>query len=73
MYHRRKSRAAAAHGTHSPDRRRLLQFAGLPLTAHEESALQVAAACNLRLFGCANHELVSDYLSYRVHELGGVR
>ena len=51
----------------------LLQFAGLPLTAHEDSALEVGAACNLRLFGCANHELVDDYLSYRVHELGGVR
>jgi hypothetical protein len=51
----------------------LLQFAGLPLTAHEDSALQVAAACDLRLLGCANHGLVDDYLSFRVHELGGVR
>jgi phosphoglycerol transferase MdoB-like AlkP superfamily enzyme len=50
----------------------LLQFAGLPLTAHEDSALQVAAACQLRLLGCADRELVDDYLSYRIHELGAV-
>jgi phosphoglycerol transferase MdoB-like AlkP superfamily enzyme len=51
----------------------LLQFAGLPLTAHEDAALEVAAACQLRLLGCANRPLVDDYLSFRIHELAAVR
>jgi hypothetical protein len=51
----------------------LLQFAGLPLSAHEDAALEVAAACQLRLLGCADRPLVDDYVSYRIHELGAVR
>jgi len=47
----------------------LIAFAGLPPTAGEYAAREVAIKCNGRLLGCADHELINDYLSYRIHEL----
>jgi len=51
----------------------LLVFSGLPLDAGGVAARQVAAACSGVMLDCADRALVSDYLSYRVHQLGEVR
>jgi len=47
----------------------LIAFAGLSPTAGESVALAVAAKCNGMMITCADHELINDYLSYRIHEL----
>jgi hypothetical protein len=52
---------------------RLLRFAGLPLDAGERATLALAAHCRGLMLGCSDRELVADYLSYRVHELGSVQ
>ena len=52
---------------------RLLRFAGLPLDLDERATLAVAAHCHGLVLGCDDRELVADYLSYRVHELGSVQ
>jgi phosphoglycerol transferase MdoB-like AlkP superfamily enzyme len=51
----------------------LLRFAGLPLDLDERATLAVAAHCHGLVLGCEDRELVADYLSYRVHELGSVQ
>jgi len=51
----------------------LLDFAGLPLDADARAALSVAQRCNGLLLDCADHALVDDYLSYRIHDLQDVR
>jgi len=51
----------------------LLNFAGVPLEAGDAAAQQVAADCNGLLLDCANRDLVNDYLSFRIHDLGAVR
>ena len=52
---------------------RLLRFAGLPLDADERATLALAAHCHGLMLGCGDRELVADYLSYRVYELGSVQ
>jgi hypothetical protein len=52
---------------------RLLRFAGLPLDPEERATLSLAAQCHGLMLGCANRELVADYLSYRIHELRSVQ
>jgi phosphoglycerol transferase MdoB-like AlkP superfamily enzyme len=51
----------------------LLSFAGIPLDADARAALSVAQHCNNLLLDCADHELIDDYLSYRIHDLRDVR
>ncbi|MFO1436215.1 MAG: sulfatase-like hydrolase/transferase [Gammaproteobacteria bacterium] len=50
----------------------LLKFAGLPLDAGAAAATQTASACAGLLYGCADSDLVSDYLSYRVYQLHAI-
>lgn len=47
----------------------LLSFSGLPLTAGEQAALEVEQKCNGMMVICSDHDLINDYLSYRIHEL----
>lgn len=47
----------------------LLAFSGLPLTAGERAAMVVEPRCNGMMLLCTDHELIDDYLSYRIHEL----
>jgi phosphoglycerol transferase MdoB-like AlkP superfamily enzyme len=51
----------------------LLDFAGVPLDADAQAALSVARDCHQLLLDCADHALVNDYLSYRIHDLQAVR
>ncbi|MCC7463718.1 MAG: sulfatase-like hydrolase/transferase [Gammaproteobacteria bacterium] len=51
----------------------LLRFAGLPLDPAERASLSLAAQCHGLMLGCSEHDLVADYLSYRIHELGSVQ
>ena len=51
----------------------LLQFAGLPLDAGAQAAAAVATRCHDLLLSCADHALIDDYLTYRIHDLQGVR
>jgi hypothetical protein len=51
----------------------LLAFAELPLDAAASSSREMALQCNGLLIDCADHELVNDYLSYRIHDLGAIR
>jgi len=51
----------------------LLQFAGLPLDAGSQAAVEVAAPCHRILLDCPDHALVDDYVSYRIHDLQSVR
>jgi len=51
----------------------LMDFAGLPLDAGGIASQQVAAACKGVMLECADHALINEYLSYRIHELGAVR
>lgn len=47
----------------------LIAFAGLPPTAGEHVARDVAIQCNGMMITCKDRELINDYLSYRIHEL----
>jgi hypothetical protein len=51
---------------------RLLEFAGLPLDAGASAGQETASACVGLLNGCADTQLVSDYLSYRIYQLHSV-
>ena len=51
----------------------LLEFAGIPLDAGARATSFVAARCHKLLLDCADRELVSDYLTYRIHDLQSVR
>jgi hypothetical protein len=51
----------------------LLAFAELPLDPAASSSREMALQCNGLLIDCADHELVNDYLSYRIHDLGAIR
>ena len=51
----------------------LLAFAGIPLAADAQAALSVARSCHQLLLDCADHALVDDYLSYRIHDLQAIR
>jgi len=51
----------------------LLAFAGLPLDDDSAAALDVMARCQGLMLDCANHELIEDYLSYRIHDLKSVQ
>ena len=51
----------------------LLSFAGIPLDADAEAALSVARSCHQLLLDCADHALIDDYLSYRIHDLQAIR
>jgi phosphoglycerol transferase MdoB-like AlkP superfamily enzyme len=51
----------------------LLAFAGIPLTPDAQAALSVAQRCHQLLLDCADHALVDDYLSYRIHDLQAIR
>jgi hypothetical protein len=50
----------------------LLAFAGLPLDSDSAAALQVMERCEGRMLDCRDHELLEDYLSYRIHDLKSV-
>lgn len=50
----------------------LLRFAQLPLDATSVAALDVAEKCAGRLLGCADRDLVGEFISWRIHELGAV-
>lgn len=47
----------------------LLAFAGLPLDAGASAGRAVAAKCNGLMLECSDHELINDYLSYRIYQL----
>ena len=51
----------------------LLSFAGIPLDAAAQAALSVARSCHQLLLDCADHALIDDYLSYRIHDLQAIR
>lgn len=51
----------------------LLEFAGIPLDADARAALSVARQCHQLLLDCADHALIDDYLSYRIHDLQAIR
>ena len=51
----------------------LLDFAGIPLDADARAALSVAHSCHRLLLDCADHALIDDYLSYRIHDLEAIR
>jgi len=51
----------------------LLAFAGLPLDEDFAAALDMSRRCGGLLLDCSDRELIKDYLSYRVHELGSVK
>ncbi len=51
----------------------LLDFAGIPLDADAKAALSVAHSCHQLLLDCADHALIDDYLSYRIHDLEAIR
>jgi hypothetical protein len=51
----------------------LLSFAGIPLDADAQAALSVAHSCHWLLLDCADHALIDDYLSYRIHDLQVIR
>jgi phosphoglycerol transferase MdoB-like AlkP superfamily enzyme len=51
----------------------LLAFAGLPLDPDSAAALDVRERCGGLMFECADRELVRDYLSYRIHDLGSMK
>ncbi len=51
----------------------LLSFAGIPLDADAQAALSVAHSCHQLLLDCADHALIDDYLSYRIHDLQAIR
>ncbi len=51
----------------------LLSFAGLPPDAAAEAARQVKNECNGLLIDCAKRDLVNDYLSFRIHQLGEIK
>ena len=51
----------------------LLSFAGLPLDAGAQAARSVAQRCHNLLLDCADHALIDDFLSYRIHDLQAVR
>jgi hypothetical protein len=44
----------------------------LPMNSAAAAALEVAAACHGLMLECADRELVSDYLTFRVRELGQI-
>ena len=50
-----------------------LDFAGVPTDAGMHAGDAVAAQCHRLLLDCADHALVDDYISYRVHDLQSVR
>jgi hypothetical protein len=50
----------------------LLAFSGLPLDAGSAAAMQVREHCQGLLLDCVDHELIGDYVSYRIHELKSV-
>ena len=47
----------------------LLSFAGVSLTAGENASREVEVKCDGMMVLCPDHELINDYLSYRIHEL----
>ena len=51
----------------------LLSFAGLPLDAGAQAARSVAQRCHNLVLDCADHALIDDFLSYRIHDLQAVR
>jgi phosphoglycerol transferase MdoB-like AlkP superfamily enzyme len=51
----------------------LLAFAGLPFDAGAAAAHYVAAQCNGLLIDCPQRDLVNDYLSFRIHQLGAIK
>jgi hypothetical protein len=51
----------------------LLSFAGLPLDSSATTAREVASACKGLMIDCEDHQLINDYLSFRIHDLGAVR
>jgi hypothetical protein len=51
----------------------LLRFAGLPLDADERATLVLATRCHGLMLGCEDHDLLADYLSYRIYELRSVQ
>jgi hypothetical protein len=51
----------------------LLAFADLPLDSAASAAHEMAVQCNGLLIDCADHALVNDYLSYRIHDLAAIR
>lgn len=51
----------------------LVAFSGLPLDDGEGAARVVAKQCNGLLIDCADRDLVNDYLSFRIHQLGAVK
>jgi hypothetical protein len=51
----------------------LLRFAQLPLDAETRAALDIEQHCAGRLLGCADRDLVADFVSWRIHELGAVQ
>lgn len=48
-------------------------FSAVPLDDAQRAARQMAMSCAGLLLTCEQRELVDDYVSYRVHELGAVR
>lgn len=51
----------------------LLRFAQLPLDAGNLAAIDIEQRCSGRLLGCADRDLVADFVSWRIHELGAVQ
>jgi hypothetical protein len=51
----------------------LLTFAGLPLDAGSAASMNVMERCHGLMLDCADHELIEDYLSYRIHDLKSVQ
>jgi len=47
----------------------LIAFAGLTPTVGQQVAREVATTCHGMMITCGDHELINDYLSYRIHEL----
>jgi hypothetical protein len=51
----------------------LLAFSGLPLDPESTAALDVMERCGGLMLDCGNRDLVKDYLSYRIHDLGSLK
>jgi len=51
----------------------MLAFAGLPLDAASAAAMDVMERCHGLMLACSDHELIEDYLSYRIHDLKSVQ